>query len=549
MAIDPNIKEKTKYIRDEPSAMKVRDSIADGLDLMSEDVEATKQRQMTVEETFQMVIDETTDKDIISAPEIIAARGSHANLSQRLLSTDQQLAQTENSIPEITPELFGAIGDGIADDTAALQKMFDSKGKYITFPKGGKIYLITSQLSIDATKIKEINGNRSTILLNGDFIAFNVQGSLPVSGAAHPDSIGGAKNEHGMTINGFIFTAKDEISGTAILLNRVFGTLLTNNVFRFMKHGIAVDQKARNLIIAYNHAYALTGTALHFRENGDTHQVNIFGNHFSYCDMNIFAENHNLYNVQITGNDLESGLYKKHSTINIYLLSTTAKIEDIEISGNSLEDHWSTQCIVKMEAENPENILAVTISGNVIGNSNADEFIFRNIRNLTITGNSFKKSYGYSLKFLGRAEGVSITGNSFYSAGVINVYGSVFGFVFVGNVGYGLTKNPFIFSGDVSSDGFYSLNISDNAMHMAATASTLNNWLFEINIKILESLSVKGNTFRARPYVNNGMKITAADKIKKTIIRDNIVFDLPTGKTAYALPVTEANNVIVSDNI
>ena len=50
---------------------------------------------------FQQVIDETTGKDVISAPEIIAARGNNSNLSQRLLSTDQQLTQTNKGISHI----------------------------------------------------------------------------------------------------------------------------------------------------------------------------------------------------------------------------------------------------------------------------------------------------------------------------------------------------------------------------------------------------------------------------------------------------------------
>lgn len=37
---------------------------------------------------FQSVVDETAGKDVISAPEIIAARATHRNLSQRLLLQD-----------------------------------------------------------------------------------------------------------------------------------------------------------------------------------------------------------------------------------------------------------------------------------------------------------------------------------------------------------------------------------------------------------------------------------------------------------------------------
>lgn len=97
MAINPIIKQKAADIRTKVFGSEVRESLASGLEGMSEDVESIKGRQGNVESQFQNVIDETTDKDVISAPEIIAARGGHNNLSQRLLSTDQQLAQNTNT--------------------------------------------------------------------------------------------------------------------------------------------------------------------------------------------------------------------------------------------------------------------------------------------------------------------------------------------------------------------------------------------------------------------------------------------------------------------
>src|SRR5690606_2674343 len=81
----------------------VREALASGLEVMSEDVEETKQRQDSVESQFQAVLDETTGKDVISAPEITAARvgadnTNHPNLKERLDTEYQklnsQLAQT-----------------------------------------------------------------------------------------------------------------------------------------------------------------------------------------------------------------------------------------------------------------------------------------------------------------------------------------------------------------------------------------------------------------------------------------------------------------------
>ncbi|WP_373706121.1 M14 family metallopeptidase [Jeotgalibaca porci] len=84
MAINPKIKKKAEDIRNKIFGSEVRESLASGIEAISEDVEATIGRQNYVEEQFQDVLDETTGKDVISAPELIAARNGKSNLKTRL---------------------------------------------------------------------------------------------------------------------------------------------------------------------------------------------------------------------------------------------------------------------------------------------------------------------------------------------------------------------------------------------------------------------------------------------------------------------------------
>lgn len=99
MAVDPIIQQKADSIRMEIYGEQVRESLASGLEAMSEDVVGVEGRQDEVETQFQQVIENTTDKDVVSAPEIIAARNGEANLKARLDKENQevtaQLAQTE----------------------------------------------------------------------------------------------------------------------------------------------------------------------------------------------------------------------------------------------------------------------------------------------------------------------------------------------------------------------------------------------------------------------------------------------------------------------
>ena len=105
MAVDPNIKKKADDIRNKIYGKEVRESLASGLEAMSSDVvenegrqSVVEGRQDSVESQWQAVSDEMTDKDVISAPEIIAARNGEANLKARLDKENQEvtawLAQT-----------------------------------------------------------------------------------------------------------------------------------------------------------------------------------------------------------------------------------------------------------------------------------------------------------------------------------------------------------------------------------------------------------------------------------------------------------------------
>ena len=78
-------------IENEPLIKEMRDDIAEG-------VSKTGNRQADIEVQFQSVIDGTTGKDVISAPEIIAARNGETNLKTRLDKKEQEVtAQLEKT--------------------------------------------------------------------------------------------------------------------------------------------------------------------------------------------------------------------------------------------------------------------------------------------------------------------------------------------------------------------------------------------------------------------------------------------------------------------
>src|SRR5690606_36676115 len=105
-----DIEKELNDIKNAVYGREVRGAIHDGIKKINEEVENTTDRQDSVEAQFQSVLDETTGKDVISAPEITAARvgaddTNYPNLKGRLDTEYQnlssQLAQTEHKINQV----------------------------------------------------------------------------------------------------------------------------------------------------------------------------------------------------------------------------------------------------------------------------------------------------------------------------------------------------------------------------------------------------------------------------------------------------------------
>lgn len=135
-----NIKTHLDKIKNALFGQEVRGSIHDGIDAINKEVEGTTEKQNKLGEQFKnLVINEGN-----SNAEVAASRGSHDWLPDRLDNFDSQLEQIA-----VNPLLFGAIGDGVTDDTEAIIRT-------ISFLKsnGGGTLLISKNHRVKYNKIE-----------------------------------------------------------------------------------------------------------------------------------------------------------------------------------------------------------------------------------------------------------------------------------------------------------------------------------------------------------------------------------------------------------
>ena len=439
-----------------------------------------------------------------------------------------------------TPEYYGAVGDAnyinhvdgtvwvdsnftipATDDTQALNDLFNSGVRAANFDSS-KQYLVTSPINISPKTVRKINGNNAVLIANGDFDVLNVVGNLtsnsgPISSPQH------ALTERSLVIDSLRITSATRTSATAIRLNKNFGTIITNCDIFFVKNGIKIDGNNRNLIIANSHIWAADDYGIWLTNGGDLHQFIVSNNQISYCRKNIFSDNHALYNAQINNNDIESDIYPSDSEHDIHIFSIDKKVEDLKIVGNTIEDHWATDALIKLERTGSAQITAVAITGNVIGNSRSNDVHLVSVENCTIGANVFKQTGKASILLSGSIRALNVNGNTFanYGGGVLDSEDLI-------------TLTDFKLGDNVLSDGC-------NGNPIVLTATTITNVSLTDN-----QLKLSGNT---KLDNTKGMINITASEITLLRVQDNNILNESTAPIALKITAETESGIFCKDNM
>jgi hypothetical protein len=307
---------------------------------------------------------------------------------------------------------FGAKGDGLADDSAAIQKAVASGAGAIRFGKG--TYRLTKTVLIDLDKVgftSLIGDGVARIVMEGPGPAFKFLGTH--AGSADPWQFKPNVWDRQRTpmVDGLEITgAHAEADG--IEASGTMQITITRTIIRRVRHGIHLSVRNRNVLIADCHIYENRGIGI-FYDHVNLHQSNVSGCHISYCHGGgIVSRGGNVRNLHIGTCDLESNMATNTPpTANVLLDSAGGSIGEVAITGCTLQHNNASpgSANIRILGEGTEPAFArlnagsdktregnVTISGNVLSDVQVNVHL-QKARGVTLTGNTFWSGYQHDL--------------------------------------------------------------------------------------------------------------------------------------------------------
>ncbi len=287
---------------------------------------------------------------------------------------------------------FGEAGGGVADDSDTIQHAIDEGDGVLEFSKG--TYRITRPIVLDLTRhgymgIRGADGT-ARIVMAGPGPAYHVMGDH--QGTAAPKTV----KDHTWNDERFPIISGIEIVGAhpeaeGIRLERTMQCVITNVLVRRCRCGIHLVERNRNFILSGSHLYENRQVGIHF-DRVNLHQVNIIGNHISYnARAGILITGGEVRNLQITGNDIEYNDDDPEGSADIWIDTTRGTMRELTISGNTIQavpsPRGANVRIVGMPSETADKSGLIAIAGNLIGSQTVN-IDLEHTRGLTITGNS-----------------------------------------------------------------------------------------------------------------------------------------------------------------
>ncbi|MGN9783867.1 glycosyl hydrolase family 28-related protein [Nonomuraea sp. ZG12] len=360
-----------------------------------------------------------------AAAGVVGVGGLAMSEAARAESAPPSLVDADGS-PVLTPQQFGAVGDGEADDTAAIQAAINAArsqlNKIVVLPPGK--YKVTSTLVVGDHEYESPGEHLNRFVLRG----YGMHGGEPSKITFHHDGVGIRWEASLGGINGIAFDAPQKTANNVGLhFARTANTDDTDVTIvecSFLRFQRAIESVGRGFLFINNKvAVCTTGIAISWPTEGvqgsGVHVLPyglrkwlITDNHFhSNFDAIVFngAPDGDFRGAVISNNLLDIGrrLFK-------------GSLTNSTISGNVIEN-GTGNAIIQIDAGGHN----LTVTGNVIGGFDTTPGAWDppryaihftsgvSAKNVTISANSFNWIGGSAIRFDQSADKISITDNSF----------------------------------------------------------------------------------------------------------------------------------------
>lgn len=296
-----------------------------------------------------------------------------------------------------TVRTFKAVGDGVNDDTDAIQNTINAGSTAVRLPRG--TYKITRPLIVDLDKVgvtSIVGDGTARIMMTGAGPAIRFVGTH--QGTASPKTVKPNvwQKERTPMVDGIeIIGTHDEADGIEAV--RTMQLTISRVVIRHTRHAIRLTERNRNVILSDCHLYENHGIGV-FLDNVDLHQINLSACHISYNDGGGFvSKGGNVRNVHISGCDIEANVQ------NVLIDSNGSKYgtAEVAITGCTIQHSGGPDSAnVRFIGANPEGEPCwglVTIANNILSDveSNID---IQKARDVIIIGNTISSGYKFNLR-------------------------------------------------------------------------------------------------------------------------------------------------------
>jgi hypothetical protein len=303
---------------------------------------------------------------------------------------------------------FGAVGDGQADDTAAIEHALRDGEGDVEFPRGD--YRITRSIVVELEKVGRtalVGHGTARVVMAGAGPAFRIVGTH-LKGTADPADFDPKvwQQERMPVIDGLEIVGEHVEADGIDVVGTMQCTVTRVRISR-CRHGIRLAERNRNVLIADCHIYHNRGIGVFFDEVS-LHQSNIVGSHISYCGGGgVVCRGGDVRNLHIGTCDLESNhAHDGPPTANVLIDCTTSPGGTAEVA--------ITGCTIQHNSKSPDSanirILGrgaerngrraqwghVTITGNILSDV-ATNLHLRGCRDVAVAGNTLWQAFANNL--------------------------------------------------------------------------------------------------------------------------------------------------------